>query len=214
LNGKILRSQSARSSFSNGGSLSTTTNTYPLPPFAQINVELNIDTTKNIFVVHLTNGEHISIHPAFDEQADFFIHIQLLNNKILKKFHDGWKKRRASLQLSTWKKLQEKTTKSDIDSSLIEITCFISFRKLSRLSNDTLTCNEYLQFELNKDDITSTSLRFLFFCIDRSGAQDLMSEAILRLNLPMIPNYQQIIEFKDLPQVRKNHSHFEKKNFS
>jgi hypothetical protein len=122
LNGKNRHSQSTRSTLSNGGSLSTTTNTYPLPPFAQVNVEVNIDTIKNILIVHLTNGEHISVHPVFDEQGDFFIHVQLLNNKILKKFHESWKKRRASLQLSTWKKLQEKTTKSDLDFRLIDIT--------------------------------------------------------------------------------------------
>ncbi len=95
--------------------MSTTTNTYPLPPFAEVKIEVNIDTTKNILRIHLTNGEHISVHPAFDEQADFFIHVQLINNKIFKKFHDTWKKRQSSLQLSTLKRVQEKTTKSDID---------------------------------------------------------------------------------------------------
>jgi hypothetical protein len=58
------------------------------------------------------------LHPAFDEQAEFYIHLQLLNNKIFKKFHDGWRKRRSSLQLSTWKKLQEKSTKFDMKSSI------------------------------------------------------------------------------------------------
>jgi hypothetical protein len=77
----------------------------------------------------------------------------------------------------------------------------ISFRKLFRTSNDTLTCDEYLQFEFNKDDVTSTSLRFLLFCIDRSGIQDVMFESVIRLNPSMIRNYQQIIEFNDLPQV-------------
>jgi hypothetical protein len=78
---------------------------------------------------------------------------------------------------------------------------FIYSRKLSRVSNDTLICDEYLEFEFNKDDITLTSLRFLLFCIDRSGIQDLMFEGTIRLNSSMIPNYQQIIQFKDLPQV-------------
>jgi len=111
MNGKSLYSQSIHSSLSNGGT--KTTNTYLSLPFAQVHVELNIDTTKNILIIHLTNGEHISRHPAFDEQANFFIHIQLLNNKIFKKFYDARKKSRSNLQLSTWKKQQEKTTKSD-----------------------------------------------------------------------------------------------------
>jgi hypothetical protein len=64
-----------------------------------------------------------------------------------------------------------------------------------------LICDEYLQFELSRDDVTSTSIRFLLFCIDRTGIQDLMCETIIALNSSMISNYQQIIEFKDLPQV-------------
>ncbi|CAF2510708.1 unnamed protein product [Rotaria sp. Silwood2] len=184
LSGKITRTQSTRSSFSNGDTLVTTITTYPSPPYAQVNVELNIDTTKNILAIHLTNGQHFSLHPAFDEQAEFFIHVQLLNNKILKKFHDSRTKCRSSLQLSTWKKQQEKTTK-----------------KLSRTSSDTLLCHEYLLFEFNKDSIKSTSLRFLLFCIDRSGIHDLMFEAVIPLNSSMIPHYQQIIEFKNLPEI-------------
>ena len=104
--------------------LSTISNTYPLPPYAQVNVELKIDPTKNLINIHLTNGEHFSSHPAFDEQAEYFIHIQILNNKILKKFHDAWKKRRSSLQLNTWKKQQEKTTKFDI---IIHLTFIVFF---------------------------------------------------------------------------------------
>jgi hypothetical protein len=77
----------------------------------------------------------------------------------------------------------------------------MSFRKLLRTSNDTLTCDEYLQFEFNKTDITSTSLRFSLFCTDRSGIQDFMFESIVRLNPSMIPTYQDIIELKDPPQV-------------
>ncbi|CAF0798159.1 unnamed protein product [Rotaria sordida] len=184
LNEKIARSQPAHSSLSNGDTVVTIIPTYPSPPYAQINVEFNIDTTKNILIIHLTNGEHFSLHPAFDEQAEFFIHIQLLNNKILKKFHDARKKRRSSLQLSTWRKQQEKTTE-----------------KLLRTSSDILICNQYLQFELNKDNIKSTSLRFLLFCIDRSGIQDLMFESVIHLNALMIPHYQEIIEFKDLPEI-------------
>ncbi len=87
---------------------------------------------------------------------------------------------------------------------MIDITVsffLISFRKLFRTSDDRLTCDEYLQFECNKDDVTSTSLRFLLFCTDRSGIQDVMFESMIRLNPSMIRNYQQIIEFNDLPQV-------------
>jgi hypothetical protein len=120
-NEKILRSQSARSSLTNGNTNLTSTNAHALALYAQVHVELNIDTTKNILIVHLTNGEHISLHPAFDEQAEFLIHLQLSNNKILKKFYDGWRKRRSSLQWSTWKKLQEKSTKSDIRLPSIDI---------------------------------------------------------------------------------------------
>ena len=53
-----------------------------------------------------------------------------------------------------------------------------------------------LQFQLNKNDITSTSIRFLLFCIDRTGIQDLMFETIISLNSSMIPNYQQILNLK------------------
>jgi hypothetical protein len=61
------------------------------------------------------NGEHFLHHPAFDDQAEYVIRMQLLDNKILKKFHDGWKKRRSSLPLNTWKKQQEKITKFVIE---------------------------------------------------------------------------------------------------
>lgn len=81
-----------------------------------MNVALHIDTIKNILIVHLTNGEHIPLHPAFDEHAEFFLHVQLLNYKVFQKYRDGWKKRRPTLQWSVWKKLQEKTTKSDAQS--------------------------------------------------------------------------------------------------
>jgi hypothetical protein len=114
LNGKILRSQSARSFLSTGGALSRPTKTYPLPPFAQVHVKLNIDTTNNLLRVHLANIDHISLHPAFNEQADYFLRVQLLNNKIFKNFHEVLKKRRSSLQLSTWKKQQEQLTKFDV----------------------------------------------------------------------------------------------------
>jgi hypothetical protein len=152
--------------------------------------------------IHLINGEHFSNHPAFDDQAEYFIRIQLLNNKILKKFQDGWKKRRSSLPLNTWKKQQEKTTKYFFIINFIFLFVFFLFsRNLSRTINDTLICDEYIQFQLNKNDLTLTSLRFLLFCIDRSGIQDLMFETLIHLNLSMIPNYQQIIQFNNLSQV-------------
>lgn len=115
------------SSLSNGNALPSSTNGYPLVPYVQVHVELNIDTTKNLLKVHLTNVEHIPLHPAFDEQAEFYIHLQLLNNKILKKFHDGWRKRRSSLQWSTWKKLQEKSTKSDMKFLSIDMSLLFFF---------------------------------------------------------------------------------------
>ncbi|CAF2885353.1 unnamed protein product [Rotaria sp. Silwood2] len=184
LDGKTRRTRSARSSLSNGGIISTISSTYPLSPYAQINVELEIDIIENLLKIHLTNGEHFLPHPIFDEQTEYFIRIQLLNNTTLKKFCDERKKRRSSLPLNIWKKQQEKTTK-----------------KLSRTSSDTLLCHEYLLFEFNKDSIKSTSLRFLLFCIDRSGIHDLMFEAVIPLNSSMIPHYQQIIEFKNLPEI-------------
>jgi hypothetical protein len=75
---------------------------------------------------------------------------------------------------------------------------------LLRTPNDTLICDEQIQFPFNKNDITSTSLRFLLFSTDRSGVQDLMFESLICLNPSMIPKYQQIIEFKDIPQVCSN----------
>ncbi|CAF0775989.1 unnamed protein product [Adineta steineri] len=185
LDRKDIRSQSDCSSFSNVGVVSTISHTYPLVPYAQINVELEIDILKNLLNTHLINGEHFRIHPAFDEQAEYFIRIQLLDNKVLKKFREGWKKHRSNLSLNLWKKQQEKTTKN-----------------LSRLTDDTLTCNEFVQFQLNKNNIGLTSLRFLLFCTDRSGGlQDLMFESLIPLNPSMIPKYQQIIEFQKLPQI-------------
>jgi len=76
-----------------------------------LNVELEFDLTKNLLNIHLINGEHFLNHPAFDEQAEYVIRIQLLNNKIMKTFHDGWKKRQSNLPLNTWKKQPEKATK-------------------------------------------------------------------------------------------------------
>ena len=93
------------------GSLSTISNTYPLVPYAQVNVEIEIDTTDNVINLHLTNGEHVSVHPAFDEQGDYFIRLQLLNMKVWKKCQDAWKRRRSSLPLNIWKKQPEKMTK-------------------------------------------------------------------------------------------------------
>jgi hypothetical protein len=64
-----------------------------------------------------------------------------------------------------------------------------------------LICDEYLQFEFNQDDLTTTSLRLLLFCIDHSGIQDLISESLISLNSSMAPNWQQVVQFKELPQV-------------
>ena len=61
--------------------------------------------------------------------------------------------------------------------------------------------DEYLHFKFSKTDLTSTSLRLLLFCIDRSNTEDLMCEATIRFNPSMAPNYQQVIPFSDLPQV-------------
>ncbi|UJR26046.1 hypothetical protein I4U23_007392 [Adineta vaga] len=157
---------------------------YPSFPFAQIHVEFSFDPMKNLLHIHVLNGEYISLHSTFDDQAEFFIHIQLLNNKILKKFQEIQNKHRSNLQLTTWKKQQEKTTK-----------------KLSRTADDKLTCDEYLSFELHKDDAKTSSLRFLLFCIDRSGVQDVMFESIIRLNSSITEPDQKLVELKDLPQI-------------
>lgn len=181
----MLRSQSARSSLSNGGTLSTISNTYPLAPYAQLNMEFEYDIIDNLLKIHLNNGEHFFTHPAFDEQAEYRIRIQVVENKLFKRFQDGWKKRQSNLPLTTWKKQQEKSTKN-----------------LIRTTDDTLICDECIQFALPKNDLTSTSLRFLLMAIDRSSIQDLMFETILPLNLSMVPQYQQIVQFNNLPQVR------------
>ncbi|CAF2046137.1 unnamed protein product [Rotaria magnacalcarata] len=181
---KAHRSQSARSSLSNGGTLHAINNNYLSGPYAQINVELEINILDNFLDVHLTNGEHFLRHPAFDEPNEHFIHVKLLNNKMFKKFYDEQKKRRSSLPLNTWKKQQEKATKA-----------------LLRTSNDALVCNEHMQFQLNRNDIPLTSVRFQLICMDRSGLKDLMFETLLPLNPTMIPKYQQIVEFKTLPQA-------------
>jgi len=100
----------------------------------------------------------------------------------------------------------EKTTRKNNEVCFFLLILFFFeknffFRNLSRTTNDTLICNEYIQFQLNKNDLALTSLRFLLFSIDRSGIQDLMFETLIYLNLSMIPNYQQIIQFNNLPQV-------------
>lgn len=69
-----------------------------------------------------------------------------------------------------------------------------------------MTCDEQMKFEFNRNDLALTSIRFLLFCIDRSGLKDLMFEGLITLNPSMIPKHQQIIEFKGLPQVRYDHS--------
>ncbi|CAF3890782.1 unnamed protein product [Rotaria sp. Silwood1] len=155
---------------SNSGTYPTISNAYPSGPYAQINVEIEIDIIENLLKIHLTNGEHFLPHPILDEQTEYFIRIQLLNNNILKKFCDERKK--------------------------------TSIKNLLRTASDTLLCDEHLQFQFNRNDITLTSIRFLLFCTDRSGFQDLIFEALIRLNPSMIPKHQEIIEFKNPPQVR------------
>lgn len=91
------------------------TNTFLLGPFPQINVELEINIIDNFLNIHLTHGEHFLRHPAFDEPCEYMIRVQMLSNKIFKKFYDDRKKRRSSLPLNIWKKQQEKTTKFVID---------------------------------------------------------------------------------------------------
>ncbi|UJR22892.1 hypothetical protein I4U23_025920 [Adineta vaga] len=184
LDTKNVRSQSVRSSFSHNGTLSTISNTYPLPPYAQLEVELDFDIVKNFLNIHLINGEHFPIHPAFDEQAEYVIRVQLSNNKLFNKIQESWKKRRSSLSFNAWKKQQEKVTKS-----------------LPRTSNDTLICDEFVQLQFEKNDLALTSLRFLLFCIDRSGIQDLMFESIIPMNPSLVPKHKKIIEFQNPPQI-------------
>ena len=69
------------------------------------------------------------------------------------------------------------------------------------MPDSTLTCDEFLHFKFSKADLTSTSLRFLLFCIDRSNAEDLLAEAVIRVTPSMIPMFQQITPFNSLPQV-------------
>lgn len=69
------------------------------------------------------------------------------------------------------------------------------------MSDSTLTCNEYLHFKFSKADLTSTSLRLLLFCIDRSNIEDILAEAVIRITPSMIPTFQQAILFNSLPQV-------------
>ncbi|CAF0811494.1 unnamed protein product [Adineta ricciae] len=167
--------------FTNG---TQSSNGYLCPPFAKIHTELKFDPIKNVLMVHVINGENICAHPAFDEQAEYFIHVQLLNTKLLRKFYAIQSKHRSNLQLNTWKNQQEKTT-----------------RKLLRTADDKLTYNEYLSFEFNKDIAKSSCLRFLLFCIDRSGVQDIMFESVIDLNLSLIEPLEKPIVFKDLPQI-------------
>ena len=74
-------------------------------------------------------------------------------------------------------------------------------RKLLRTPDDKLTYNEYLSFEFDKDIAKSSCLRFLLFCIDRSGVQDIMFESVIDLNSSLTEPLEKSILFKDLPQV-------------
>ena len=125
VNGKTLRSQSTRSSLSNGGILPASIDAYPILPFTQLHLALTIDSTKNTLVAHLTHLEHIAVHPVFHDQAEYFIRVQLLNNKLLKKFHDMSRKRRSTVPWSTWEKQPEQTTKFVMEKQSIMLFCFI-----------------------------------------------------------------------------------------
>ena len=61
-----------------------------------------------------------------------------------------------------------------------------------------------MQFQFNKNDLTAISFRFLLTCVDRTSLQDIMFEALIPMQLSMIPHHQQIVEFTDLPQVGFN----------
>ena len=108
-----VHSQSARSSLSNGRTLSSASTKHSsLPPFTRLSVELNSDTTTNTLLVHLTDVELIRMPTIFAEHAEYFIRVQLLNNKLLKKFQSLSKSPRSRLPLDTWRNQQEQTTKS------------------------------------------------------------------------------------------------------
>lgn len=126
-NGQTLRSHSARSSISNSGRVSTISNTYPLVPYAEMNLELNFDFTKNLLTVHLKNGEHFASHPAFVDQFEYFIRVQLVNNKLLKKFQESARKTQVNLPLNLWKKQQEKTSKFDISKIIFHDSIFFLY---------------------------------------------------------------------------------------
>jgi len=74
-------------------------------------------------------------------------------------------------------------------------------RRLSRTNENTIICDEYAEFQIIETDLSSTSLRFLLFCTDHSGIQDLLIENIIPLNQEMIPKYDQVILLHNLPQV-------------
>ena len=100
--------------------------------------------------------------------------------------------------------MEETARKSYKVCDLFVILCiYLLFcRSLPRTSNDTLVCDESLQFQFEKNDLALTSLRFLLFCADRSGIQDLMFESIISMNPSLAPSHKQTIEFHNLPEVR------------
>ena len=57
------------------------------------------------------NGENFPLHPIINEQIQYCIHIQLLNNQIRKTFYAEQKKTELFLPLDIWKKQSEKITK-------------------------------------------------------------------------------------------------------
>ena len=90
-----------------------------------MSVELEIDIIKNLLHIHLMNGEYFPIHPIFAERVEYSIVVQLLNNKLLKKFYDERKKCRSILPLGPWKKEQEKNIK--FICLFIHFSYFLSF---------------------------------------------------------------------------------------
>ncbi|CAF1236028.1 unnamed protein product, partial [Didymodactylos carnosus] len=169
------------------------------PPYAQVQLRYYYDLEKNVFNVHLSNCEHFPCHPAFGEQGDYFIKIQLLTNKLLKKLKDAYKKRRLSLHSSSKRSQQlEQTTKH-----------------LSRTMKNIISCNEQLQFIFDSTNgnnnvintVINSSMRILLYCCDRYGIQDLMFEQWIYLHNLTIkslckPNEQvQQVEFKQTPKA-------------
>lgn len=120
--GKSYRTRSVRSSVSNSDAVSAMVPSYPPAPYARIDLQVNSDPKNNLLTIRVINGEHVSSHPAFDQQAEFFVHVQLLPNKTLHRFLDARDKHRTNLPVQLWKSQQEKTTKSAMHCRMIALT--------------------------------------------------------------------------------------------